>query len=104
MEVSYLNLLRQRVEEERLPLRVVLKEVLQIYSLQGGTCLRLVYGASGAPRADPFRGDDANSIQGYRGAEMENLRASVDNDVAAASNGGVVMSEPLRKPSRATRR
>jgi len=56
--MAFLDLLRRRAEEERLPLRVILKETLQIYSLaaiyghptseqivfQGGTCLRLIYG------------------------------------------------------------
>lgn len=56
--MALLDTLKQRAEDERLPLRVILKEALQVYALaaiysqpasehitfQGGTCLRLVYG------------------------------------------------------------
>ncbi len=56
--MALLDTLKQRAEDEGLPLRIILKEALQIYALaaiygqpasdritcQGGTCLRLVYG------------------------------------------------------------
>jgi len=56
--MALLDTLRRRAEDERLPLRVILKEALQVYALaaiygqpasehitfQGGTCLRLIYG------------------------------------------------------------
>ncbi len=56
--MAFLDLLRRRAEDEKLPLRVILKEALQIYSLaaiyshpesdgvtfRGSTCLRLIHG------------------------------------------------------------
>ena len=88
-EMALLDTLRKRAEEEGLPLRVILKEALQIYALaalysqpaservtfQGGTCLRLVHGT-------PRYSEDMDFVTTLDSKELSVLFEPVSRDVA----------------------
>lgn len=90
--MALLDTLNQRAEDEQLPLRVVLKEALQIYTLaaiysqpasahvtfQGGTCLRLVYGG-------PRYSEDVDFVTTLSNTEMRKLYEEVYPDVTRLS-------------------
>ncbi|HID85792.1 MAG TPA: nucleotidyl transferase AbiEii/AbiGii toxin family protein [Anaerolineae bacterium] len=87
--MALLDTLRERAEEEQLPLRVILKEALQVYTLaaiygqpasdritfQGGTCLRLVYGG-------PRYSEDVDFVTTLDSAELAALFEPVSREVA----------------------
>ncbi len=78
--MALLEVLREQAVRDRLPLRVVLKEALQVYTLatiyaqrmsdrvtfQGGTCLRLVYGG-------PRYSEDLDFVTRLTLSELKNL-------------------------------
>lgn len=84
-----LDIIRERAEAEGLPLRVVLKEALQIYALaalysqatseqitfQGGTCLRLVYGT-------PRYSEDMDFVTTLGSQDLNLLFEPVSRDIA----------------------
>jgi len=86
--MALLDILRERAGEEQLPLRVVLKEALQVYTLaalygqpasdritfQGGTCLRLVYGA-------PRYSEDVDFVTTLNSAELATLFEPVSGEL-----------------------
>ncbi|RMF27363.1 MAG: nucleotidyl transferase AbiEii/AbiGii toxin family protein [Chloroflexi bacterium] len=86
--MTLLDTLRERAEDEGLPLRVVLKEALQVYTLaaiygqpasdqitfQGGTCLRLVYGG-------PRYSEDVDFVTGLGNPELAALFEPVSHEV-----------------------
>ncbi|MFQ6058988.1 MAG: nucleotidyl transferase AbiEii/AbiGii toxin family protein [Anaerolineae bacterium] len=86
--MALLDTLRQRAEDEQLPLRVILKEALQVYTLaaiygqpasdhitfQGGTCLRLVYGG-------PRYSEDVDFVTTLDDAELAGLFEQVRREV-----------------------
>lgn len=90
--MALLDTLNQRAEDEQLPLRVVLKEALQIYTLvaiysqpasdritfQGGTCLRLVYGG-------PRYSEDVDFVTTLSNTEMTELYEQVYPEVTRLS-------------------
>jgi len=106
--MALLDTLRQRAEDERLPLRVILKEALQVYTLaaiygqpisdriifQGGTCLRLVYGG-------PRYSEDVDFVTTLDSAALAGLFEQVQHEVtrlAPLFAGEVVLR--MRKATR----
>ena len=90
--MAFLDTLRQRAGQDQLPLRVVLKEALQVYTLaalygqpasdritfQGGTCLRLVYGG-------PRYSEDVDFVTTLSNADLADLFEPVHREVARLS-------------------
>jgi len=87
--MALLDTLRRRAEDEQLPLRVILKEALQVYSLaalyshpalnhitfQGGTCLRLVYHG-------PRYSEDVDFVTSLNSEEMSVLFDATQKEIA----------------------
>lgn len=90
--MAFLDTLEQRAGEDQLPLRVVLKEALQVYTLaalygqpasdritfQGGTCLRLVYGG-------PRYSEDVDFVTTLTNADLAGLFEPVRREVTRLS-------------------
>ncbi len=78
--MALIDILREQAEEDGLPLRVILKETLQVYVLaavyaqptsdqvtfQGGTCLRLLYGG-------PRYSEDLDFVTALTSSELQEL-------------------------------
>ncbi len=85
---ALVDILRERAEEDGLPLRVILKETLQVYVLaaiyaqptsdrvtfQGDTCLRLVYGG-------PRYSEDLDFVTTLTPSELQELFGRVHPEV-----------------------
>ncbi|NPA90558.1 MAG: nucleotidyl transferase AbiEii/AbiGii toxin family protein, partial [Chloroflexi bacterium] len=86
--MAFMDILREQAERDGLPLRVILKEALQVYVLaavyalpaservtfQGDTCLRLVYGG-------PRYSEDLDFVTTLTSSELQRLFEDVQSEV-----------------------